>query len=75
MDWVKDVDLAKYKVAGAPFGGPVALVRDENKIVAVQKQSVKPLISVYSSSGRKIVEIQVGVYFFYIFLFLKEKKK
>ena len=80
MLW-KNMDLSKFKIAAAPFGGPVgeiflsifqffhfssqqvfcemaAMIRDENKIVLVQKQSTKPLISLYTSSGRQMGTIQ-----------------
>ena len=41
-----------------PFCSIAAMIRDENKIVLVQKQSTKPLISLYTSSGRQMGTIQ-----------------
>ncbi|KAF9899141.1 hypothetical protein BX616_003227 [Lobosporangium transversale] len=58
MLW-KQVDLSKYMVAAAPFGGPLALVRDDRKVLLVQKQQpVKPSIYLYTSSGKLMEPIQ-----------------
>ena len=34
------------------------MIRDENKLVVVQKQSTKPIITLYTSSGRQMGTIQ-----------------
>jgi len=57
MLW-KNMDLSKYKIAAAPFGGPIAMIRDENKILMVQKQSTKPMITIYTAAGRQMSTIQ-----------------
>ncbi|OZJ06505.1 hypothetical protein BZG36_00636 [Bifiguratus adelaidae] len=58
MLW-KSMDLRKYYLAGAPYGGPLAMMRDERKILLLQKQQpVKPMISVYTSAGKLIEQIQ-----------------
>ncbi|KAG0042078.1 hypothetical protein BGZ83_000922, partial [Gryganskiella cystojenkinii] len=58
MLW-KQVDLSKYMIAAAPFGGPLALVRDDRKVILVQKQQpVKPSIYLYTSSGKLMEPIQ-----------------
>ncbi|KAL7422143.1 Vacuolar protein sorting-associated protein 16 [Cryptotrichosporon argae] len=45
-------DLADYLVAAAKNGGPIALMRDERKIVQLGSHtSGKPKINVYTSSG------------------------
>lgn len=36
----------------------LAMIRDENKVVVVQKQSTKPIIMLYTSSGRQMGTIQ-----------------
>ncbi|XP_070536133.1 vacuolar protein sorting-associated protein 16 homolog [Ptychodera flava] len=51
MGW-KDVDLSKYKVAAAPYGGPIALIRDDSKLV--KTTSAKPIIYIFSASGHEI---------------------
>ncbi|KAI8601749.1 Vps16, N-terminal region-domain-containing protein [Dissophora ornata] len=58
MLW-KQVDLSKYMIAGAPFGGPLALVRDDRKVHLLQKQQpIKPNIFLYTSSGKLMEPIQ-----------------
>ncbi|KAG0268380.1 hypothetical protein DFQ27_006874 [Actinomortierella ambigua] len=52
MLW-KQVDLSKYMVAAAQYGGPLALVRDDRKVLLLQRQQpVKPSIYLYTSSGK-----------------------
>eukprot|EP00743_Colponemidia_sp_Colp-15_P004235 GILK01004569.1.p1 GENE.GILK01004569.1~~GILK01004569.1.p1 ORF type:complete len:820 (-),score=138.43 GILK01004569.1:154-2613(-) len=51
MAW-GNIDLNKYVIAGAPFGGPVALVRDEKKLLLLGSQSSKPRMFIYTSSGK-----------------------
>ncbi|XP_077989106.1 vacuolar protein sorting-associated protein 16 homolog [Glandiceps talaboti] len=55
MSW-QDVDLSMYKVAAASYGGPIALIRDDTKIV--RASSSKPIIYIFSSSGREISVIR-----------------
>ncbi|KAJ3129946.1 hypothetical protein HK098_007212 [Nowakowskiella sp. JEL0407] len=57
MSW-KDVDLSKFMVAASPFGGPLALIRNDRKILALQSQHVKPVMHIYSSSGKLINQFQ-----------------
>ncbi|KAK5823097.1 hypothetical protein F5H01DRAFT_129983 [Linnemannia elongata] len=58
MLW-KQVDLSKYMLAAAPFGGPLALVRDDRKVLLLQKQQpIKPSIYLYTSSGKLMETIQ-----------------
>ncbi|KAF9437396.1 hypothetical protein BGZ76_000869 [Entomortierella beljakovae] len=53
------MDLSKYMVAAAPFGGPLALVRDDRKVQLLQKQQpTKPSINLYTSSGKAMETIQ-----------------
>ncbi|KAG0320863.1 hypothetical protein BGZ99_004280 [Dissophora globulifera] len=58
MLW-KRIDLFKYMTAVAPFGGPLALVRDDSKLFPLQRhQPVKPSIYLYTSSGKLMETIQ-----------------
>ena len=45
-------------IHSSPFFPLVAMIRDENKLVVVQKQSTKPIITLYTSSGRQMGTIQ-----------------
>ncbi|OHF03664.1 hypothetical protein CORC01_00983 [Colletotrichum orchidophilum] len=60
----QDLDLDNYIVAGAPYGGALALLRDDTKIQAVRavKQpgggaSNKPGIDIYSYAGKLLRRI------------------
>ncbi|KAK3692170.1 Vps16, N-terminal region-domain-containing protein [Podospora appendiculata] len=54
----QDLDLDNYIVAGAPFGGALALYRDEDKLVAFQPtKPSKPSIDIYSCAGKLIRSI------------------
>ena len=50
MDW--SVDFEKQKVVGAQFGGPIAIRRDESKIVLMEGD-INELsgIKIFTSSG------------------------
>ncbi|KAG6364965.1 hypothetical protein INS49_006570 [Diaporthe citri] len=53
-----DLDLDNFFVAGAPYGGAVALYRDDTKILAYRTgKSSKPSIDIYSCAGKLIKSI------------------
>ena len=58
MDWGGGINLGDFMVASAPYGGPLALTRDETKFTKTQ-QTGKPLIFIFSSSGKKISSFKV----------------
>ncbi|KAI1484250.1 vacuolar protein sorting-associated protein 16 [Daldinia eschscholtzii] len=54
----QDLDLDNYIVAGAPYGGAVAICRDDTKIVSYQpSKSSKPSIDIYSCAGKLLKSI------------------
>ncbi|KAL8729527.1 MAG: hypothetical protein Q9181_004972 [Wetmoreana brouardii] len=54
----QDLELENYAVAGAPYGGAVALYRDENKVHGYRgSQAAKSSIDIYSYSGKLIRRI------------------
>ncbi|CAI9784342.1 unnamed protein product [Fraxinus pennsylvanica] len=55
MQW-KHVDLTRNKVACAPFGGPIAAIRDDAKIVQLFAESALRKLRIFTSSGRLISE-------------------
>ncbi|KAL2476581.1 Protein VACUOLELESS1 [Abeliophyllum distichum] len=55
MQW-KQVDLTRNKVACAPFGGPIAAIRDDAKIVQLFAESALRKLRIFTSSGRLISE-------------------
>ncbi|KAG8823521.1 hypothetical protein FRC18_010714, partial [Serendipita sp. 400] len=51
-------DLSGYIVAGARFGGPIAIMRDNTKLIALGRTTfTKPVIQVFSSSGVHLATI------------------
>ncbi|KAK6157102.1 hypothetical protein DH2020_011350 [Rehmannia glutinosa] len=55
MQW-KQVDLTRNKIACAPFGGPIAVIRDDAKIVQLYAESALRKLRIFTSSGRLISE-------------------
>ncbi|KAI8634927.1 vacuolar protein sorting-associated protein [Xylariaceae sp. FL1651] len=54
----QDLDLDNYIVAGAPYGGAVAICRDETRVVSYKpNQSSKPSIDIYSCAGKLLKSI------------------
>ncbi|KAK2169318.1 hypothetical protein LSH36_11g09017 [Paralvinella palmiformis] len=52
LDWFEKVNLQKCMIAAAPYGGPVAMMRDDRKL---QKMTtVPPIVYIYSSAGKEI---------------------
>ncbi|RCH85013.1 Vacuolar protein sorting-associated protein 16, partial [Rhizopus azygosporus] len=55
----KQSDLSKFMIAGAQYGGPIAMIRDDRKVLLLQKQQpIKPTIYMYTSAGKLIEQIQ-----------------
>lgn len=55
MQW-KHVDLTRNKVACAPFGGPIAVIRDDGKIVQLYAESALRKLRIFNSAGVQIAE-------------------
>ncbi|KAI5662106.1 hypothetical protein M9H77_21429 [Catharanthus roseus] len=55
MQW-KHVDLTRNKVACAPFGGPIAAIRDDAKIVQLYAESALRKLRIFNSAGVQIAE-------------------
>eukprot|EP00823_Brevimastigomonas_motovehiculus_P004940 TRINITY_DN3388_c0_g1_i1.p1 TRINITY_DN3388_c0_g1~~TRINITY_DN3388_c0_g1_i1.p1 ORF type:complete len:857 (+),score=223.08 TRINITY_DN3388_c0_g1_i1:107-2677(+) len=53
MKWAKD-ELEKSIVVGAPFGGPVAMVKDMTK---VKSSLVRNALKIFTSAGKQITEL------------------
>ncbi|KAJ8753400.1 hypothetical protein K2173_019799 [Erythroxylum novogranatense] len=55
MQW-KHIDLTRNKIACAPFGGPIAVIRDDSKIVQLYAESALRKLRIYNSAGVPIAE-------------------
>lgn len=62
MEWDKEVDIDNAVIIPARFGGPIAVIRDRVKAVRMGLNGIgKPVIAIYSSSGRFISSFVVGI--------------
>ena len=60
MGWADDIQIEDFTVCGATFGGPLAFLKSNRKATQKSAQSTgssKPVLSMYTSSGNKIVDI------------------
>ncbi|KAJ1801027.1 Vacuolar protein [Coemansia sp. RSA 2399] len=58
MQWA-GLDLSRFRVAAAPFGGPIALVRDDRQLLeAGAAPMLDSSISVFAASGASIGRIE-----------------
>ncbi|XP_010271337.1 PREDICTED: protein VACUOLELESS1 [Nelumbo nucifera] len=55
MQW-KQFDLNRNKVACAPFGGPIAVIRDDSKIVQLYAESALRKLRIFNSAGVQLSE-------------------
>ncbi|XP_053605989.1 vacuolar protein sorting-associated protein 16 homolog [Plodia interpunctella] len=56
MVWALDEGLENMVVSGAPFGGPIAMVRDRKQFVRIVT-TAKPVITIYNCVGTVISKI------------------
>lgn len=56
MRW-KHIDLSRNKVACAPFGGPIALIRDDSKIVQLYAESALRKLRIFNSAGLPLSDV------------------
>lgn len=61
MQWPSGTELYKMNVTAAPYGGPIAVVRDSKEFVKVGGSTVKPVIRIFTASGHLISSINVGL--------------
>lgn len=59
MEWPMDTDLSQMLVVAAPYGGPMAIVRDTKEFVKVGGSSVKPTIRIFNASGHQLASFNV----------------
>ena len=57
MQWGDSVDLSKYTVCAAPYGGPIALARSELKAAKLGLAN-KPIIYIFNSAGSEMASIR-----------------
>lgn len=60
MEWSPENDLEQMSLVAAPYGGPVAVVRDVKQFVKVGSSTSKPVIRIFTASGHPISTIAVS---------------
>ncbi|KAM7426322.1 Vacuolar protein sorting-associated protein 16 [Porites harrisoni] len=59
MEWQDAVDLSRFIVSAAPFGGPIVLIRDDKHFAQVQGSVInKPIIHIFSSAGKELATVK-----------------
>ncbi|KAM7431220.1 Vacuolar protein sorting-associated protein 16 [Porites harrisoni] len=59
MEWQDAVDLSRFIVSAAPFGGPIALIRDDKHFARVQGSAInKPIIHIFSTAGSELATVK-----------------
>ncbi|XP_055324768.1 vacuolar protein sorting-associated protein 16 homolog [Sitodiplosis mosellana] len=56
MQWAADTELYQMQVVAAPYGGPMAIVRDSKEFIKVGG-STKPIIRIFTASGHLLSTI------------------
>ena len=58
MAWLDQIQIEDYHMIGAPFGGPIALIRDDRKAPShPQENTDKPKLQIFTSAGHLIAEV------------------
>lgn len=58
-EWPIDIDLEYMQVAAAPYGGPLATIRDPLKLVQVKGTS-RSMIRIFDTTGNEMGHILVS---------------
>lgn len=62
MDWSLDNDLDRMTICGAPYGGPMAIVRDSKQFTKITgSATAKPIIQIFTSAGQLLSTINVHI--------------
>lgn len=61
MEWAPDTELYQMQVVAAPYGGPMAIVRDSKEFIKVGGSTVKPTIKIFTASGHLLASINVRI--------------
>ncbi|KAJ3195190.1 hypothetical protein HK101_000900 [Irineochytrium annulatum] len=51
------MDLSRVLIAAAPYAGPVAIIRNDRKLMTLHNQSVKPVLHIYTGAGGLLYQI------------------
>lgn len=63
MEFSENINLEHMNVYAAPYGGPIAITKDPKQFTKAGV-NVKPVIHIFTSSGRKIGTINVNNNFY-----------
>lgn len=57
MKWNDNIHIDDYMICGATFGGPLAMIRDDKKLVPLSEDNMKPKLRIFTSSGNLLAEV------------------
>ncbi|XP_050088699.1 vacuolar protein sorting-associated protein 16 homolog [Anopheles aquasalis] len=58
MKWPPNIDLEQMKVYAAPYGGPIAVMKDRNSFLKIEGgTSTRPVIRIFNCVGKQISSI------------------
>lgn len=63
MSWDPEIRIDDYVVAGASYGGPVAMVRDHRRLAPLSEADAPqpaPVLKIYSSAGAKLAAVIIS---------------
>lgn len=63
MEWSPDTELNQMSVSAAPYGGPMAIVRDAREFIKVGGSTVKPVVRIFTASGHLLSTINVNRFY------------
>ena len=60
LNWDPNIRIDEYVVAGASYGGPIAMVRDHRRLMPLADADAPlapPVLKLYSSAGTTLAEV------------------
>ena len=60
LNWDPNLRIDEYVVAGASYGGPIAMVRDHRRLMPLAEADAPqapPVLRLYSSAGTTLAEV------------------
>lgn len=67
LQWDADMHIDEFVVAGASYGGPVAMVRDHRRLITLaeaEAPKADPVLKIYTSAGTTLAEVAVITNYF-----------
>lgn len=56
MEWGENMNIDEYMICGAPFGGPLAMIRDDKKLIPVGAD-MRAKLWIFTSAGQMLAQV------------------